>query len=77
MHIAAHGGFSRVAPFLQRRGSGRRAFECLDLLQSTPLRLAHVTLSACDTGLNLVAPGDELLGLARALLSMRSSHRCC
>jgi CHAT domain-containing protein len=31
-----------------------------------------VTLSACETGLSVVAPGDELLGLARGFLSRQT-----
>lgn len=32
------------------------------------LRCALVTLSACETGLSALAPGDDLVGLARGLL---------
>jgi CHAT domain-containing protein len=28
-----------------------------------------VTLSACETGINLIAPGDELIGLSRGFFS--------
>jgi CHAT domain-containing protein len=33
-----------------------------------PLQAQLVTLSACETGLSHVAPGDELLGLLRGFL---------
>jgi CHAT domain-containing protein len=35
---------------------------------SLPLQAQLVTLSACETGLSKVAPGDELLGLLRGFL---------
>jgi len=37
------------------------------------LNCGLVTLSACETGMNAVAPGDELMGLARGFLSAGSS----
>ncbi len=33
-----------------------------------PIEAGLVTLSACETGLSRVAPGDELLGLVRGFL---------
>ena len=33
------------------------------------LSCAMVTLSACETGMNAVAPGEELIGLARGFFS--------
>jgi CHAT domain-containing protein len=38
-------------------------------LYDLQLRSALVVLTGCETGLSRVAPGDELLGLARALLA--------
>jgi CHAT domain-containing protein len=37
-------------------------------LYQLKLNAELVTLSGCSTGLNVVAPGDELLGLIRGLL---------
>lgn len=34
-----------------------------------PLRCGLVTLSACETGVNDIAPGNELIGLARGFIS--------
>jgi hypothetical protein len=54
-----------------RFGLGRLAFRV-----GHPGRLArpprHVVLSACDSGLPAVQPGDELLGLTAALLALGS-----
>jgi CHAT domain-containing protein len=33
------------------------------------LRAGLVTLSACETGVSMVAPGDELIGLARGFFA--------
>jgi CHAT domain-containing protein len=39
---------------------------------SLNLNCGLVTLSACDTGVNALAPGDELIGLTRGFLSAGS-----
>lgn len=68
LHLACHGQFRPDNPLFSslRLGDGwltvRDAYN-LDL----PGGL--VTLSACETGLNAVAPGDELIGLVRGFLS--------
>ncbi|MGH3342611.1 MAG: CHAT domain-containing protein [Carbonactinosporaceae bacterium] len=68
-HIAAHGHFRSDNPL----------FSCLDLadgpltvydlerLRRTPRRLI---LSACESGLSDVRPGDELMGLASAVFTL-------
>ena len=67
VHLSTHGFFrSDNAMFSSiRLGSG--SLNVIDLYQ---LRLAAelVTLSGCSTGLNVVAAGDELVGLVRGLL---------
>jgi CHAT domain-containing protein len=68
LHIAAHGRFSASAPLTSGLLLADGALTAWDLLQTTPLGLELVTLSACDTGRNQVQRGDELLGLLRALL---------
>ncbi|MGH3329182.1 MAG: CHAT domain-containing protein, partial [Streptomycetales bacterium] len=72
VHIAAHGHFRSDNPL----------FSCLDLadgpltvydlerLQRTPRRLI---LSACESGLSDVRPGDELMGLASAVFTLGTS----
>jgi CHAT domain-containing protein len=55
IHIATHGYFRRDSPMFS------------DLYQlELPAEL--IALSGCSTGLNVVAAGDELLGLARGLI---------
>jgi CHAT domain-containing protein/tetratricopeptide (TPR) repeat protein len=67
IHLATH-GFARVdAPlfsYLQLEGGQLTALDCFDL----ELDCSLVTLSACESGRAQIAPGDEQLGLPRALL---------
>jgi CHAT domain-containing protein len=67
IHIATHGFFRRDAPMLSGIRLGDTFLTLTDLYQ---LRLDadQVTLSGCSTGLNVIAPGDELIGLMRGLL---------
>jgi len=68
IHIAAHGSFRQDNPMFSgiRLGDGHLGLYDLYQLQ-LPAEL--VTLSGCATGMNVVAAGDELLGLVRGLLS--------
>jgi CHAT domain-containing protein len=68
VHVASHGAFQPMFP----AGSGLRLADgwltALDLLQCG--RTARfVCLSACATGQQAVTPGEELLGVVRALLA--------
>lgn len=67
VHIAAHGHFRADNPMFSSIRLGQSFLSLCDLYQ---LRLPAelVTLSGCATGLNVVAAGDELLGLVRGLL---------
>jgi CHAT domain-containing protein len=67
IHIATHGYFRRDNPMFS---SVRMADAYISLYDLYELRLPVelLTLSGCGTGLNVVAAGDELLGLARGLL---------
>jgi len=69
VHIAAHGHFRADNPLFSSLQLFDGALTVYDLesLRQAP---RHVVLSACDSGLPTVRPGDEVLGLAAALLSL-------
>jgi len=68
IHFAGHGRYLRGNPF----GSGIRLadrwFTVRDI-GSLRLNADLVTLSGCETGLNLVHAGDELIGLLRSFFA--------
>lgn len=68
-HIAAHGRFRADNPLFSALllADGPLTVYDLELLRSTPRVLI---LSACDSGLSAVRPGDELMGLAAAFLTL-------
>ncbi len=68
-HLACHGRFRADNPLfsaLELHDGDLSVFE-LERLGRAP---AQIVLSACDAGLSAVHPGDELLGLAAALLRL-------
>jgi CHAT domain-containing protein len=67
IHIAAHGVFRADNPMFSSLRLGDTWFNLFDIFN---LRLGAdiATLSACETGMNAVFEGDELLGLARGFL---------
>ena len=69
VHVAAHGSFRSDNPTFSALQLADGPLTVLDLerLSAPP---AHVVLSACDSALAGVHPGDELIGLAAALLGM-------
>jgi CHAT domain-containing protein len=71
LHLACHGQFRPDNPLFSslKLGDG-----WLTVRQSYDLNLhcALVTLSACETGVSAVAPGDELIGLARGFFAAGS-----
>ena len=68
VHIAAHGNFRADNPMFSRIRLGQSFLSLYDLYQlNLPAEL--VALSGCATGMNVVATGDELVGLVRGLLS--------
>jgi len=66
LHIATHGHFRQDSPLFS---SIRLSNSFLSLYDLYEMRLPAqlVTLSGCATGMNVVAAGDELMGLARGL----------
>jgi CHAT domain-containing protein len=67
IHIATHGRFRQDNPMFSGIRLGDAYLNLYDLYQ-LKLNAELVTLSGCATGMNVVAPGDELLGLIRGLL---------
>jgi CHAT domain-containing protein len=68
LHLACHGQFRPDNPLFSalRLGDGWLAVRDTYNLN---LRCGLAALSACETGVNEVAPGDELIGLARGFFS--------
>ena len=67
IHLAAHGMSRPDAPlfsYVQLADGPLTVLDCFEL----ELDCALVTLSACESGRGVVAPGDEQIGLARAFL---------
>ena len=68
VHLACHGQFRPDNPLFSslKLGDG-----WLNVRDAYELRLngSLVTLSACETGVNKIAPGDELIGLARGFFA--------
>jgi CHAT domain-containing protein len=67
IHIATHGKFRQDNPMFSGIRLGDAYLNLYDLYQ-LKLNAELVTLSGCATGINVVTPGDELLGLIRGLL---------
>lgn len=67
LHVAAHGDFRPDNPLFSGIALDDGWLTTLDIF-SLRLQASLVTLSACQTGRNVVAGGDELLGLMRAFL---------
>lgn len=68
-HVAAHGRFRADNPYFSslQLADGPLTVYDLEALRRAPTRLI---LSACDSGLSAVRPGDELMGLAAAVFSL-------
>ena len=67
LHIATHGFFRRDNPMFSAIQLGTSRLTLFDLY-NLELGADLVVLSGCGTGLNVVASGDELIGLTRGLL---------
>ena len=68
LHLACHGQFRSDNPLFSSLHLADGSFTVRDAY-GLKLDNALVTLSACETGANVVAPGDELIGLARGFFS--------
>ncbi|HLZ11139.1 MAG TPA: CHAT domain-containing tetratricopeptide repeat protein [Candidatus Acidoferrum sp.] len=72
LHVATHGVYRQDNPMFSGIRLGDGYLYLYDLYQMRiPARL--VTLSGCATGMNVVAEGDELLGLQRGLFCAGAS----
>jgi CHAT domain-containing protein len=67
IHIATHGVFRQDNPMFSGIRLGASYLNLYDLYH-LKLDAELVTLSGCATGLNVIAAGDELLGLVRGFL---------
>ena len=67
VHIATHGYFRQDNPMFSSIRLGTSHLSLFDMAHlQLPVEL--VVLSGCATGLNVITPGDELMGLVRGLL---------
>jgi CHAT domain-containing protein/tetratricopeptide (TPR) repeat protein len=67
IHLATHGFFRKDNPMFSAVRLGDSYVSLYDFY-SLHLPVDLLTLSGCATGMNVVASGDELVGLARGLL---------
>jgi CHAT domain-containing protein len=68
LHLACHGQFRPDNPLFSSLRLGDRWLTARDAYDLN-LNCELVALSACETGINEVAPGDELIGLTRGFFS--------
>jgi CHAT domain-containing protein len=68
LHLACHGQFRPENPLFSSLHLADGFITVRDICAQN-LNAALVTLSACETGLNKIYAGDEILGLARGFLS--------
>ncbi|WP_119353663.1 CHAT domain-containing tetratricopeptide repeat protein [Azohydromonas sediminis] len=67
VHLACHAQFRADSPYFSALHLADGEMTLRDAA-ALPLNASLVTLSACETGLSRVAPGDELVGLVRGFL---------
>ncbi|MBL8327348.1 MAG: CHAT domain-containing protein [Rubrivivax sp.] len=67
LHLACHGRFRADNPAFSALALADGPFTLNDV-RALRLRASLVVLSACETGLSRVAPGDELIGLVRGFV---------
>ena len=71
IHVACHAQFRSDNPLFSGLRLSDGWFTARDAY-GLKLNCGLVTLSACETGMNAVAPGDELMGVARGFFSAGS-----
>jgi CHAT domain-containing protein len=71
VHLACHGQFRPDNPLFSSLQLGNGWLTVRDAYDLN-LHCGLVTLSACETGVSAVAPGDELIGLARGFFAAGS-----
>jgi CHAT domain-containing protein len=69
LHLACHGNFRLDNPLFSSLQLADGWLTVRDVYQLHLTRCELVTLSACETGVNVLAPGDEWIGLARGFFS--------
>jgi tetratricopeptide (TPR) repeat protein len=73
LHLACHGQFRPDNPLFSSLHLADGSVTVRDI-GDQKLRAGLVTLSACETGINRIFAGDEILGLARGFLSAGASN---
>ena len=68
LHLACHAQFRSDNPLFSSLRLGDGWFTARDAYE-LKLNCGLVTLSACETGMSTIAPGEEVMGLARGFLS--------
>ncbi|MCC3499426.1 MAG: CHAT domain-containing protein [Microcoleus sp. PH2017_25_DOB_D_A] len=68
LHIACHGEFNAVEALKSGIQLAQEEKLTAEEILGLDLNLDLVTLSACESGINANKPGDELIGLTRALI---------
>lgn len=69
LHLACHGQFRPDNPLFSSLRLANNWMTVQDAYKLDLRRCELVTLSACETGMSAVAPGNELIGLARGFFS--------
>jgi CHAT domain-containing protein len=69
LHLACHGNFRLDNPLFSSLQLADGWLTVRDVYQLRLDCCELVTLSACETGVNILAPGDEWIGLARGFFS--------